>query len=251
MKRFLWGFCVACLVILEVFAQSSDSERVAQQAAAMFAAGDYAAAVALYEQLLDAGVESVAVYVNLGSAYYLQGEPGLALVSLLRARQIAPRMAEISTLISQIRGERIDFQVGEASLVDAAAESVASVLTLNELLWLGFTVWVMWALVALLFVLRPGMRGRLRAGFATITLLVCLLLGAILIREYVAEQRPQAVVVQDVIQVMSGPGDEYLPLYRLFQAAEIRIVDSSGQWVRIVLPDGRQGWVESASVIMI
>jgi SH3-like domain-containing protein len=68
---------------------------------------------------------------------------------------------------------------------------------------------------------------------------------------YVAEERPKAVVVADVISVMSGPDDSYLELYRLFSAAEMRVLEERGEWARVVLPDGRQGWIDIDTIAQV
>ena len=60
---------------------------------------------------------------------------------------------------------------------------------------------------------------------------------------FIREFRGVAVVTSPVIQVMSGPGDNYLPLYRLFSAAELRLDAFQDNWARFSLGDGREGWV--------
>jgi SH3-like domain-containing protein len=50
---------------------------------------------------------------------------------------------------------------------------------------------------------------------------------------------------------MSGPGEDYLELYRLYAAAELRVLETHDDWARFVLPDGRQGWVERDNIELI
>jgi hypothetical protein len=63
--------------------------------------------------------------------------------------------------------------------------------------------------------------------------------------------RPSAVVTSPVVSGMSGPGEDYLELFTLHQAAEIRIVMNNNTWVWIELPDGRQAWLPEASIQLV
>ena len=73
-----------------------------------------------------------------------------------------------------------------------------------------------------------------------IVLISLMLLGS---RIFVEQQRPVAVIVSPSAQVMSGPGQDYLPLFSLMTAAEVRLLEARAGWVRVVLPDGLQGWL--------
>jgi len=76
-------------------------------------------------------------------------------------------------------------------------------------------------------------------------------LGIFSIRSYVVYQRPLAVVVDFSAQVMSGSDNGYLPLYELYSAAEMRLLEEEGDWVRFVLPDGRQGWINQSALAVV
>ena len=72
-----------------------------------------------------------------------------------------------------------------------------------------------------------------------------LLVGLILLvgRGYVESYRPIGVIVGTTAQVMSGPSDDYIELYQLYSAVELRIIEQRGEWVRFRLTDGREGWL--------
>ena len=74
-----------------------------------------------------------------------------------------------------------------------------------------------------------------------------LAVGLLSARVYVETQQPVAVVLSETVEVMSGPGDNYLPLFSLYEAMEIRVLEERDGWLRFALADGRQGWIDKAN----
>lgn len=231
-------------------AQLTAAEAVAQAETA-YLAGDYAGAISLYEKLLEFDLRGAEIYANLGSAYFQEGDLGRALVHFRRAQALIPRDADVSRGLALVRALRVDIQGDETALIDNLAGFTAGVLTANELGWLAFGVWAIWCVVALIWILRPVWRKTLRAvliGWGVVVIFgVILLIG----RLYVEAQRPAAVVTAFLAPVMSGPGDDYLEIFDLYSAAEMRVMEIQGEWVRFLLPDGRQGWIKLSAVEII
>ncbi len=251
MKDWLLVLCVMCMFAANASAQNTDVIMLELQAQTAYAAGQYGEAAALYQQLIDEGVSSPDVYANLGAAYYQDQQLGVALVSLLRAQRYDPRDEEINAMIRRIRLERVDFQFGDVSYLDSVGTWMAGILTNTEFTWIVFVVWLVWnALLSVLF-LWESLRKRLRGVFAIVTFVLVMSVGMLLIRTYVERERSPAVVVNDVVEIMSGPGNEYVTLYRLFEAAEMRVLEEREGWVRFALPDGRQGWVRADSILVV
>lgn len=249
MRVSVLALILVMLFSVEVNAQSEvEPDSRPEVARSAYEAADYAAAVVLYQSLLADGIQNAAVYQNLGSAFYHTGEQGHALVNYLRAHQLEPRYAPLDALIARIRAERIDRLRPEAELIDLAGTLTNAVLTLRELELLAFLMWTAWCGLLAQGMLRAIGWKRLRLPFAVMTLLLIIVLGILLLRQYVTYQRPQAVVVALSAEVMSGPGESYLPLYALYAAAELRLHEVRGEWARFMLADGRQGWIRLAAV---
>lgn len=209
--------------------------------------GDYAAAAAFFEQTAAAGEAGAALYYNLGSAYFQLGDMGRALLNYRRAQLDLPRDAALDLQIAIIRASRLNLPGEEADPLTLLALS-SSALTLAELAGLVLLLWAGWHGLLLLRGLRPAWREALFLPLSGLTVLLAaglLLLGA---RLYIENARPEAVVIADSAPVMSGPGPDYLNHFQLFAAAELRVLQEQNGWLRFVLPDGRQGWVEGSAV---
>lgn len=252
MRRLIWVLlCVVVFAVGSVSAQSDSPADVLAQANRAYVAEDYATAISLYEQLLADGVRTGAVYFNLGSAHYENDEPGRALAYFLQARQLIPRDTALGRYIARIQGERETVQGDEQVWIDRLGSLSQAGLTTTELAITAFIVWAGWFALVGWMVWRPLARGALRSVlvvWGVILLGVLVMLGS---RVYVERWRPQAVAVDGNVRSYSGPAERYLVLYTLDEAAQMRVVERRGAWVRVVLPDSRQGWVTADAIWVV
>ena len=231
-----------------VASAQDDLPGTAQQASAQYQAGDYVAAIRSYESLTALGVRDSTVYINLGHAYFEARDLGRALLNYRRAQALQPRDNELSGDLARVRSLCQDVQGDETALVDSLAMLTSAVVTGQEFDVLMFVFWSLFFALLCLFILRVNWRDILRGPL--IVLLLLLTLGLILwgSRAYVNRFRPAAVVMPDRVSILSGPGENYLQIYELHAAAELRILDQRDGWVRFILPDQRQGWVQQAAI---
>ncbi|MEO1440360.1 MAG: hypothetical protein AAFV33_08140 [Chloroflexota bacterium] len=238
------GVALAQTGVLEVVEEAARASRA-------YAASDFDTAIALYEGLLADGVTDASIYFNLATSYQQAGQSGLALLNYRRAQQRIPRDATLSVRIAEIQGQRQNVQAEETVIIDRLGTIVSPVMTTAELAGLSFIVWLVWFGLATASTLRPNMRVALRPVLivgGVVTLALVVLLGS---RLYVNIYRPSAVVVAERVSVLSCPDERYLELYTLSAAAELRVVAQQESYLRIVLPDGRQGWLLQQGIAFV
>lgn len=237
--------------IFPVQATEESPSLVMDQANRAYIEGDYNTAILLYESILEQGIMSGSLYYNLGSAYYQSDILDLALVNFLRARDYIPRDVDLYNGLSKVRGKRIDLLGDEKNFVDAAANLTSGLVTSQEMIVVAYCLWVFCFAIGLIMLLAP----KRRDGLRSILLMACLVLFVLVFllasRLYVEIYRPQAVVVGASTQIYSGPGDDYLPLYSLSPAAELRVVQHRDGWGRFILADGRVGWISLEHVTLV
>lgn len=250
-----WQYVAALFFVVlcgftSVVAAQGNLDVTAAQANALYEQGDYVGAIDLYETLIAAGVRDSAVYFNLGNAYFQSQDLGRALVNYRRTQILIPRDGGLNMSMARVRAERVDIQGDETMLVDSLASLTSGVLTSGELGWIALVLWVLFFGVLVIWIVQVDWRDVLRVPLiAAAVLMICaaIMLGS---RLFVEESRPAAVIVNDTA-VMSGPGEDYLEIYRLYSAAELRVLDHRGDWVRFILPDQRQGWIQSSAIEII
>ena len=219
-----------------------------QQATAAYERGDYVRAATLYESIIAEGGTDPALYFNLGNAYFQTGDLGRALLNYRRAAVSIPRDPNLNTNLAKVRAARTDILGDETGPAESLSALTSSSLTLTELAWLVFWMWLAWFTILIVGLWRRNWLAVLRVpllGLGGVLVIGLLLLGS---RLYVDSNRPSAVVIDLGAPVMSGPGSGYLQHFQIHAAAEIRILDTRGSWVRFELPDGRQGWISSDSI---
>ena len=83
-------------------------------------------------------------------------------------------------------------------------------------------------------------------SWVLITVLVVLLgtLGSLITHRYLSPT--VAVVVPLEIDAFTAPDTESVVRFKLHAGTELQIRDDREGWVRIALPDGQQGWIETS-----
>ena len=59
----------------------------------------------------------------------------------------------------------------------------------------------------------------------------------------------EGIVVAEEVDVTSGPGSQYVTEFTLHSGAEVDLLESSGNWARLVAPGtDLEGWVPASAV---
>ncbi len=236
------------LAVQPSFAQENEM----QVANSLYENGRFAEAAQAYEQLVKRSVHDSAVYYNLGNAYFRQDDIGRAIFNYQRAAQLAPRDADIQANLAMARTQAVDqLPTTSSSPLEHFASTTRQYLTLNEMALLALGLWFLFGLVWLVY--RQMENGRSREMLQYILILSGLLmviaafsLGS---RVYVENNRQQAVVIAEVVDVSAGPSADTITEFDLHSGAEIELLEQRGDWVRLALPGGQvQGWVPAEAV---
>ena len=198
--------------------------------------GDHAKAATIYEALLDEGVESGAIYYNLGNAYQRAGRRGEAIAAYRQALRYRPNDPYLQANLNNARTERV---VESRSLVD------------HVLFWQRWLSWpgkwrvlAVAALVAFVLGLLAQSRRGLRP-FAWLSLAVTLLLAVSVALAWndVVGTTHGVVKVKSVV-ARKGDAESYAPAFTepLDEGTEFTVLERRGDWIRIRL-ENLDGWI--------
>ena len=87
-------------------------------------------------------------------------------------------------------------------------------------------------------------------------LLVCMGLGLLFLifacslswKFYEQDYRKNAVVVEQKVDVRSGPGSENIAVFTIHEGITVRVHGSNNGWYQISLPNGWSGWLRKDSI---
>lgn len=204
-------------------------------------AGDYPAAIAEYEALASAGVESASLYWNWAQAAASRGERGEALWALLRARELDPGDRAVAREVERLRASlNLDpAEIAPEPLLAAARFGRRFRLDLAALVLLvGSAVLQAWAG-------RSSRGAGLRAA-ALAGLGLGLLAGAVTTASELA--RPTSVVVRRGAPLLDAASPTASPVGSLREGEAVPVLDASADWVRIEDSSGARGWAARADL---
>lgn len=204
-------------------------------------------AIRLYNALLEQGFESVALYYNLGNAYFEKGDLGRAVLNYERALKIAPRDKDVLHNLEVIRKQHL------ANKIDRIPESAIERWWHNFLFifsadtWAVLTILLFWiSAVGFFFWLRGKSRQKRKKGFILgmaafgISLLFLILTNN---RGSVETAAYKAVVMKSNTIMRVAPDEQSKEEEQLFPGVTVTIVDTFGKWYEVRLSDGRKGWI--------
>jgi len=243
---------VLMVIVLQISVGHADSQDdLAKQAETAYSSGDFKVAAGLYQQLVDQGVIISDVYFDLGNSYFQLHDLGRALLNYRRAELLTPRDEDLRFNLARIRAQRVDGKIAEVGILGQIARMTDDWLSVTELSWIVIIMWWLCCGLVAAYLWRIGWRKWARWAIVTSALLFVIMSILTVARIAIDGSRKPAIVINDSVAVMTGPGTNYVEIFELHAAAEVRIVESRNNWVRFQLPDLREGWVDALSLEII
>jgi tetratricopeptide (TPR) repeat protein len=212
----------------------------------LYEEGKYVEAVKAYDQLLDHGQASAALYFNRGDALFKLGQMGRAIASWRQAQELSPRDADVK---ANLQFARTQARGGVPYHGDLWTRFVG-LHSLNE--WTLMTAVACWAFFGLLALgqWRPELARKWRtwlivSGAATVLLGVCLA-GAIS-GDYLTTT---AIVTAGEADVRNGPLEESQSIYKVRDGVELEVTDRKDNWLQVVDSAQRMGWIRQDQVLV-
>jgi len=217
----------------------------------LYSRGDYAAASEAYRQIAAAGIRNGRVYYNLGNTCFRQNRIGEAILYYEKALKLDPTdpdARENLRFANQRIRDRIPAE--DLPLLLALLERAEHLLRLEQVTSLFLGLYLLCMALALIWILGHGRRWASGAGVAAAGALV-LAIGAggwMIAQGRERSASSDAIVLQEKVDVLSGPGSENTLLASIHEGTKVRIHNRREEWVQVTLPDGRAGWMRGESL---
>lgn len=243
------------LLLTAVLAQGyytpAEAEALFAQANGAYEKENYGAAKEAYLKLVEHGYAGPDVLFNLGTTALAAGDLGEAVLYLERAKRGGGRADDVEANLAVARSRQLDQVIGNQSedtflqrLVEATSDSLV-----------GWTFVVSWAVAfGFLILLRflPAGRRAFAVGLTAVAFLCAVPTGALLAAHvFVRETVVDGVVLGKSLAAHEFPNDNAKVSFEVHAGLKVRLLERSGAFVKIRLPNGLEGWTENKGVAEI
>lgn len=249
-QKLRWPSTTTLLFLLALSCQPSfaatEVETAFDNANKLYAENKFAEAAVAYEKLAATGTISPALYFNLGNAQFKAGHIGRAIEAYRKAETIAPRDPDLRANLRFARN-----QVQGPTIKSSAWQRWLGTLSLNEWTWLCVAgVWITFGFL-LMRQLKPALVPTLSnwtwlAAGCTALLCVCLALAFL---QLTGQQF--AIVTTADATVRNSPLDQSPSTITAHDGAELRVLDSKGEWLQVTDDSRRVGWLKRESTSLV
>ena len=231
---------------------AADNAAIYNKAAGAYASKDYRTALKLYQDLIERGVKNAELFYNLGNTYYKAGKLGYAILYFERALALQPFDRDIRKNLEYTRRslkERIRPLYNErvfAFFRDLASYVKPGVAAYAELFFFTLAIAVL-----NIHVFFPFTRVKTKKYLYACAALLVVSAGILLWYQSFEKNHPRGIIVERETRVLSAPIAESETLFTLYEGSETRLREARGNWVRILLADGREGWTLAQNILFI
>ena len=216
---------------------------------------DYRKAEAHFQAIVDLGVVHEDVYYNLGNTQFHLNRLGPAVYYFEKALRLHPGHANARynlNLTREMLGRKYKdeiVQLGRDGLWVRLVNSVSEGASMGGFLIFWFLFFG--ALIALYFCTKPLLR------LTLITAVVLLGLGSVVFgtlmvgREIRDRTIRSAIVLPDEVEIREAPQESANRAFLLHAGHRVQIGAQERAWVKILLPNGMEGWVERRDLGML
>lgn len=233
----------AALLLALVSSVLAESDAPFSRANQDYAQGKFKEAVSAYEEMVQSGEWSAALFYNLGNACFRTGDFGRAILNYERALALEPNHPEAQA------NQRIARDEARAlELLPSWPDRFLRYATPRQYT-LG-AVALLWTAAFLFAAAMFSPRRRRRCvvlsicSFAAAGLLAYVLMAL----ENGRQGRSLAIVTASEIQARLATADTAATVLALPAGSEVRIEQQRGDWVYAVLPNNLRGWIPAKSV---
>jgi len=223
-------------------------------AGSLYQSGKFSEAASAYEDILKTGIESEALYFNLGNAYYKAGNLPRAIINYERAKLIDPDDKDVIYNLDLANSQTADriSPVGDFFLKTWMV-SIINKGTSDFWTWVAIMSFFV-VLVAAGFYLYSNSTDFKRISFfggLGFALVFITTISFAYSQKSQMTQHNEAIVFTPSVSVKSSPDNSGTDIFVIHEGTKIKILETLGQWKKIQVLNGAEGWIPSDSFEII
>lgn len=219
---------------------------------ALYEAGQYDSAKLQYAQIINSGHESFTLYYNMGNASYKTGDIPTAIFYYEKALKLNPNDGDALFNLQLAESQIIDkIDVMDIPFANKMWEKFSGSLSLQVWSYLFLIMCFLNAIFFAIFLFSTWSFWR-RTGFFislffTFTSLLTFFAAQSAYMRLIKDSH--AIVFSPTLEVKAEPRQSSANLFVIHEGTKVRLLENTGDWKRIVLPDGNEGWVPEGDIM--
>jgi len=211
----------------------------------------YDTAIVLYENILKSGFEAPELYYNLGNSYFKKKDIANAILNYERAHKLAPNDDEIN----------FNLQLTQTMVVDKINalpefflfrwwKAFSEILSSYQWACLSIILFIIFLLsaIAYLFANRLWLK---KISFWTGLILIFFSIIAFNNSYQLKNSniyKSEAILISPSVTIKSSPDEKGTDLFVIHEGAKVWVIDEVGDWLKIKIADGNNGWLKKNDI---
>lgn len=246
---------ILILFSISVSLLANENERLFQEGNTHYQNGSYQQALESYATILATGYVSGELYFNIGNCYYKLENLGKTILYYEKAKLLMQGDQDLDANLALANLNVIDkITPLPKFILFRWIDSLFQLMPQQVLIWIIGIIYcfcigwfIVWILTRNISLRKVGLRIAITTGIIT-SILFLLLIG----KHQAVRNRKEAIIMVSRVDVMSAPNpDVSVEVFTLHEGTKVRIDQASGEWIEIVLADGKVGWIERETVEQI
>ena len=239
------------IIILWTIPVSAQNESLFEKANSAYNGGAYETAISNYEQILENGETSAALYYNLANSYYKLNNLAPSIYYYEKALQLNPNDSDIKNNLEIAQNLVIDEVSGtQSSGLFGLWQNSGSIFSFNG--W-GWAAIIFSFLFAVLFVIYYFSNKTLAKRILFSVAMFCIVLAVFsLIFAFQQKSRVSnndyAIIFSQEAPVRDEPTLRSAESFYLHEGTKIKVIERYQDWIKFELPNGLQGWMDKDEV---
>ena len=241
------------LIVLTKLVSAQDLQEKFEQANQFYQQEQFDKSIELYNQILNSGYRSTAVYYNLANSYYKLGEIGKARLFYERALKLDSSDEAIHENLEILKLRLVDqIEAPPRLFLSEWYDLLLNAMSFHTYAWLVLILFVL-LLISSAYLVHNKRRGRNKGNRVFVFLLVIwlIVLTLFLHKVYINETQQYAVIMNPNVTVYSEPSQNATEVFIVHEGTKVQVIQESDGWFEIKLIDGKTGWATENSFEII
>lgn len=230
---------------------ASDLDTLMQRANQLYQDKLYEDAIENYEQVLEQGYSSTALFYNLGNAYYRSGQLGFSILNYERGLKLDPDNTDLLYNLQIVKARTVD-RIKEVPQIFVIEWWVSIITLFSAFTWQIILVMfylILIVSITIFFITKSGKVQRYSIYSATIGLIGVILFTIILFANIRREtSKDFAIITKNTVAAKQSPNDSSNDLFVIHEGLKVAIINEFNDWVEIELFDGNVGWLPKTTL---